>query len=88
MFEATVNVSLKKSILDPQGQTILHALDTMGFRGAKNVRTGKFFVVALESASRSEAEKEVRAICEKVLVNPVIEQYEVVRVEEKGSGAQ
>lgn len=75
MFKATINVTLKKSVLDPQGQTVLHALDSIGFKEAKKLRVGKFFELALEADSRQKAEARVKEMCDKVLTNPVIEDY-------------
>jgi len=74
-FTATVDVTLKKSILDPQGQTILHALEALGFQDAKDLRVGKHFVLKVDSATQVEAEGKVKDMCEKLLINPVIEEY-------------
>lgn len=75
MFKATINVTLKKSVLDPQGQTVLHALGTMGFNDAKNLRVGKFFELSLEASSKEKAEARIKEMCDKLLTNPVIEDY-------------
>lgn len=75
MYQAKINVTLKKSVLDPQGQTVLHALGTLGFREAKDLRVGKFFELSLEAADRIKAEARVREMCDKLLINPVIEEY-------------
>ena len=75
MFKATINVTLKKSVLDPQGQTVLHALGTMGFKDAKNLRVGKFFELSLDADSRQKAEARIKEMCDKLLTNPVIEDY-------------
>lgn len=75
MYQAKINVTLKKSVLDPQGQTVLHALGTLGFREAKDLRVGKFFELSLEAADRKKAEACVREMCDKLLINPVIEEY-------------
>ena len=75
MYKATVNVTLKKSVLDPQGKTVLHALDLLGFKEAKNLRVGKYFELSLEAKDRQEAENCVKQMCDKLLVNPVIEEY-------------
>ena len=83
MYKAKVNVTLKKSVSDPQGQTVLHALETLGFQEAKDVRIGKFFELTLASANRGKAEQEVRAMCDKLLINPVIEEYAFEIVESK-----
>ncbi len=70
-----IHTSLKKSVLDPQGQTTLHALSTMGFREAKSLRIGKAFELTLEAADRKKAETCIHAMCDKLLHNPVIEEY-------------
>ena len=75
MFKATINVTLKKSVLDPQGQTVLHALGTMGFNDAKKLRVGKFFELSIDADSRQKAETRVKEMCDKILTNPVIEEY-------------
>ncbi len=74
-FKATIHTSLKKSVLDPQGQTTLHALSTMGFKEAKSLRIGKYFELELEAADKESAEKSIHAMCDKLLYNPVIEEY-------------
>ena len=75
-MKAYVYVSLKKSVLDPQGKTIHGALKKLGFKGLEEVRQGKFFELTLDgSLSRSEAEDEVGRIARDVLTNPVIEEF-------------
>ena len=75
MYKATINVTLKKSVLDPQGKTVLHALGTLGFKEAQDLRVGKYFELTLDSPSRQVAEEKVRTMCDKLLINPVIEEY-------------
>lgn len=75
MFKAKIHVTLKKSVLDPQGKTVLHALETLGYREAKDLRVGKYFELALDAANNAEAQKKIKEICDKVLVNTVIEDY-------------
>ncbi len=75
MFQARVNVTLKKSVLDPQGKTILNALHSLGFDETKNVRVGKFFEIQLQGESKAQLEEKLRAMCDKLLINPVIEEY-------------
>lgn len=75
MYKAAIHVTLKKSVLDPQGQTVLRALETLGFREAKNLRVGKYFELTLDAQDRKKAEDSVRAMCDKLLINPVIEEY-------------
>ena len=74
-MKAYVYVSLKKTVLDPQGKTIHGALKKMGYKGIDDVRQGKYFEIELESTSREEAQAEVERIAKEVLTNPVIEEY-------------
>ncbi|HWX91837.1 MAG TPA: phosphoribosylformylglycinamidine synthase subunit PurS [Terriglobales bacterium] len=75
-MKAYVYVSLKKSVLDPQGKTIQGALKKMGYQGLGEVRQGKYFELTLDGGlSKSEAETEVERIAREVLTNPVIEEY-------------
>ena len=73
---AYVYVSLKKSVLDPQGKTIHGALRKMGYKGLEGVRQGKYFELTLDGAvTREEAQAEVERIARDVLTNPVIEEF-------------
>lgn len=73
---AYVYVSLKKSVLDPQGKTIHGALKKMGYKGLESVRQGKYFELTLDGGlSREEAQAEVERIAREVLTNPVIEEF-------------
>lgn len=73
---AYVYVSLKKSVLDPQGKTIHGALKKMGYKGLEGIRQGKYFEIALDGGlSRDEAQSEVERIAREVLTNPVIEEF-------------
>ncbi len=74
-FKATINVTLKKSVLDPQGKTVLHALESMGFEDAKDLRVGKYFELVLDQPEKEKAEASVRQMCDRLLTNPVIEDY-------------
>ena len=75
-MKAYVYVSLKKSVLDPQGKTIQGALTKMGYKGVAAVRQGKYFEVTLDgNLARHAAEKEVERIAREVLTNPVIEEF-------------
>jgi phosphoribosylformylglycinamidine synthase len=68
-------VSYKDSVLDPQGQTVKHALHTLGYNFIKDVRQGKVFELELEGLSQEEAEKIIPEISDKVLANPIIEKF-------------
>ena len=75
-MRAYVYVSLKKSVLDPQGKTIQGALKKMGYRGLEDVRQGKYFEITLDGGlNRVEAQAEVERMAREVLTNPVIEQF-------------
>ena len=74
-MKAHVWVMPKRTVLDPQGKTIYHALSGLGFAQVRDVRQGKFFVLDLDGGSREEAQKEVERISKEVLTNPVIEEY-------------
>ena len=73
---AYVYVSLKKTVLDPQGKTIQGALRKMGYKGLEEVRQGKYFELTLDGGlTRAEAETEVGRMAREVLTNPVIEEF-------------
>ena len=75
-MKAYVYVSLKKSVLDPQGKTIQGALKKMGYKGLGDVRQGKYFELTLDSGlTKFDAQQEVDRIAREVLTNPVIEEY-------------
>ena len=74
---AKVYVTLKPSILDPQGRTVKSALESLGFNGIDNVRMGKYIEVHLKSRSAASAKKAVERMCRKLLANPVVETYRV-----------
>ena len=80
-MKALIYVTLKPSVLDPQGKAVLGGLHTLGYREARDVRVGKFIEVRLEGLERGEAEGRVREMCEKLLANTVIEQYRFEIVE-------
>ena len=75
-MKAYVYVSLKKTVLDPQGKTIHGALKKMGYKGLADLRQGKYFEITLDGdVGREEAQAEIDRIAREVLTNPVIEEY-------------
>lgn len=75
-MNAKVFVTLKKTVLDPQGKTILSALQGLGFQGVSDVRQGKFFEISLSDGLTAEqARQEVERMAREVLTNPVIEEF-------------
>ncbi|MBI4368501.1 MAG: phosphoribosylformylglycinamidine synthase subunit PurS [Candidatus Omnitrophica bacterium] len=81
MFKAKIEVTLKKSVLDPQGQTVLQALHTLGFKGVESLRVGKHFEMTLDSGDRKKAEADLKTMCDRLLINPIVEEY-VYQLEE------
>lgn len=75
VYKAKVHVTLKKSVLDPQGQTILQALSHMDMSNVKSCRVGKFFELEVESDSKEKAETKLHQAAKDLLSNPVIEDY-------------
>jgi phosphoribosylformylglycinamidine synthase PurS subunit len=76
-MKARVHVRLKDGVLDPQGAAIGRALGQLGFAGVASVRQGKLIELELDRPDRAAAEAEVRAMCEQLLANPVIETWSV-----------
>jgi phosphoribosylformylglycinamidine synthase len=76
-MRARVHVRLKDGVLDPQGAAIGRALGQLGFTGVGEVRQGKMIELQLEDTDRAQAEATVRAMCERLLANPVIETYTI-----------
>ena len=74
-MKAKVYVTLKKSVLDPQGKAVQHALDTLGFREVKGVRIGKYIELDMNGTEKAVVEKKIKEMCEKLLANTVIEEY-------------
>ena len=73
-----VIVTLKKSVLDPQGTVIQHTLDGMGFNNVNNIRQGKFFEIDIDEKDQKKAEEKVEDMCKKLLANLVIEDYKII----------
>ncbi len=73
-IQARVYVTLKREVLDPQGDAVRRALGTLGFV-ADSVRVGKFIEISVDTEDRASAEHDLRAMCEKLLTNPVIEDF-------------
>ncbi|MCR9071169.1 MAG: phosphoribosylformylglycinamidine synthase subunit PurS [Alphaproteobacteria bacterium] len=76
-MKATVHVTLKSGVLDPQGKAIGHALSTLGFEGVGDVRQGKVIEISLDESDPARAEADVTAMCERLLANTVIENYKI-----------
>ena len=77
MYKARINVTLRSSILDPQGKATHHALTQLGFDQVDEVRIGKHIELNIEADSRDSAETIAREACEKLLANPVMEDFSI-----------
>jgi len=76
-MKARVFVTLKPSVFDPQGRTIVEALHSMGYGGVGAVRQGKYFELDVDAADSEAAKKMVSEVADKLLANPVIESYRI-----------
>jgi phosphoribosylformylglycinamidine synthase PurS subunit len=76
-MKAKVTVTLKSGVLDPQGKAIAGALGHLGFAGVGEVRQGKYFEIELAETDRTRAAEQVKAMCEKLIANTVIENYHI-----------
>jgi phosphoribosylformylglycinamidine synthase len=77
VIKARVTVTLKNGVLDPQGKAIEGALGALGFDGVHQVRQGKVFDLELEGTDKNKAEADLKAMCEKLLANTVIENFSI-----------
>lgn len=75
MYLAKIVVMVRRSILDPQGKAVLHALQSLGMNSAEDVRIGKFVEMKIHGVDRTEAERLTKEACKKLLANPVMEDY-------------
>lgn len=74
-MKARIYVTLKREVLDPQGDAVKHALGALGFQGVKDVRIGKLVEIELEGANDEARSAELKSMCEKLLANSVIEDF-------------
>ena len=77
-MKVVVNVRLKRGVLDPQGRAVKHALASLGFSGVQEVRVAKQIVLELEGEDRDKICADVARMCDEILANTVIEDYEIV----------
>jgi len=76
-MKARVHITLKTGVLDPQGKAISHALGALGFSGVDNVRQGKYIELEIDETDPEKARQNVQSMCERLLANPVIEDYAI-----------
>ena len=80
-MKALVHVTLKPDVLDPQGKAIQKASVSLGHEGVASVRQGKMFEIELDASDEATARRLLEELCDKLLANPVIEDYSIVRLE-------
>jgi phosphoribosylformylglycinamidine synthase len=80
-----ITVTLRKSILDPQGKAVEHGIHSLGYEPVEDVRIGKFIELSIDVPDKKEAERVTRDVCQKLLANPVMEDFSFV-VEEVKQG--
>ncbi len=76
-YKAKIRVTLRPSILDVQGKAVEHALDNLGYSTVESARIGKYIEVIIDEESASETERVALEICQKLLANPVMEDYSI-----------
>ena len=83
MYQAKIYVTLKPTVNDPQGLTVKGGLHNLGFDGVHSVRVGKFIEIRLDETDNSRADEQIRQMCDKLLANPIIENFRFELAEEK-----
>ena len=76
----SITVTLKKDVLDPQGKVVQNTLFNLGFVQLKSIRQGKFFEVELNEENESDAKNKIKQMCEKLLVNQIIEDFKIDKI--------
>ena len=76
-MKAKVYVTLKTSVLDPQGKAIRHSVELLGYQGISDIRQGKYFEIAVDSSNSDDARAEAERMAREVLSNPIIEDFRV-----------
>lgn len=80
-FRIAVHITPRRGILDPQGKTVADALHSLGFPDVRDVHVGRHIVVELDANDKQAAERSTREMCERLLANPVTEDFEIASVE-------
>lgn len=79
-FKVAVHIVPRRGLLDPQGKAVADALHTLGFKAVEDVHVGKHIIVEITARNATDAEKDARAMCERLLANPVTEDFEIATV--------
>ncbi len=75
MYRSKIRITLRPSILDPQGKAVGHAIETLGIPAVRGVRMGKYVEMTVDGSSEEEARRVTEEVCKKLLANPVMEDY-------------
>ena len=81
-FRVAVHITPRRGILDPQGRTVAEALHSLGFASVRDVHIGRHIIVELDAGDREAAEQSTREMCDRLLANPVTEDFEIENVRE------
>ena len=79
-YRVAVHIVPRRGVLDPQGKAVADALHALGFGGVRDVRVGRHVIVEADAAAPDEAERSVREMCDRLLANPVTEDFEIAGV--------
>lgn len=79
-FRVSLHITPRRGLLDPQGRAVADALHTLGFASVRDVSVGRYLLVELDAANSAAAEADVRTMCERLLANPVTEDFSVASV--------
>jgi phosphoribosylformylglycinamidine synthase len=79
-FRVAVHIVPRRGLLDPQGKAVADALRTLGFQSVQDVHVGRHVIVEMDAADRAAAERSTKDMCERLLANPVIEDFEIANV--------
>ena len=84
-YRVAVHIVPRRGILDPQGKAVADALHTLGFAAVREVHVGRHMVIGVDAASADDAARDVRGMCERLLANPVTEDFEIASVDESAA---
>jgi phosphoribosylformylglycinamidine synthase len=76
MYRSRIKITLRRSILDPQGKAVEHSIQSLGFKNVLDTRIGKYIELSLDVITEDEARKITDEVCKKILANPVMEDFE------------
>lgn len=86
MYSARIKITLRRSILDPQGMAVENSIKSLGYGNVTDTRIGKYIELMIDATSEAEAEKITEEICKKLLANPVMEDYDFEIINLNGNG--